>query len=290
VSQLGQRLHRFLRHRLAVIGLVIMMAVAGLALFAEHLAPRSPTAQQILLRLKPPGFKDPRSGKVAWLGTDHLGRDILSRIIYGSRVSLLVSLPAVAGVRSAGHDPGTLAGYYGGAIESVVMRGRRSTAALSLHPARPEHRGPHGPSLRNIIIVFAVTTVACVLRAPRAAVVLALRRAGASCRPRAGLGASDQPYPLAAHRPRRGQPPPRARLLRGGAHDHPRRRPWGSSGLGVAAPYSDVGAACSRTGGTTSRRLVDRRLPRPRHHVHRRRLELPRRRPARHARPHPAQS
>ena len=78
----------FLRHRLAVIGFLVMATVAGLALLADQVAPRSPTAQQILLRLKPPGFADPRSGKVAWLGTDHLGRDILSRIIYGTRVSL----------------------------------------------------------------------------------------------------------------------------------------------------------------------------------------------------------
>ena len=136
MSQLGRRLHRFLRHRLAVIGLVIMMAVAGLALFAEHLAPRSPTAQQILLRLKPPGFKDPRSGKVAWLGTDHLGRDILSRIIYGSRVSLLVSLPAVAASALLGLTLGLLAGYYGGAIESVVMRAATGTVRW----IRAEHR------------------------------------------------------------------------------------------------------------------------------------------------------
>jgi peptide/nickel transport system permease protein len=106
------RLRRWWRHRLAVAGLLIMVSVAGLALAADYVAPRSPTSQQILLRLKPPGFQDPRSGTVAWLGTDHLGRDILSRIVYGSRVSLVVSLPAVAVSALLGMTLGLLAGYY----------------------------------------------------------------------------------------------------------------------------------------------------------------------------------
>jgi peptide/nickel transport system permease protein len=173
-----------------VIGLVIMMAVAGLALFAEHLAPRSPTAQQILLRLKPPGFKDPRSGKVAWLGTDHLGRDILSRIIYGSRVSLLVSLPAVAASALLGLTLGLLAGYYGGAIESVVMRGVDLQLAFPFILLALSIVALMGPSLRNIIIVFAVTTWPVYARTTRG-VVLALRAQEFVQAARA-LGASDQ--------------------------------------------------------------------------------------------------
>ena len=88
---------RFARHRLACGGLLILLAVVLMALFAEALAPRSPVVQQIRLRLKPPGFVDARSGQTLWLGTDHLGRDICSRIIYGSRISLVVSLPPVVG-------------------------------------------------------------------------------------------------------------------------------------------------------------------------------------------------
>ena len=57
------RLRRFWRHRLAVVGMLIMLIVTGLALSANYVAPRSPTAQQVLLRLKPPGFKDNRSGR-----------------------------------------------------------------------------------------------------------------------------------------------------------------------------------------------------------------------------------
>ena len=82
---------RFVRHRLALLGLAILLAVVILAVLAERFAPRSPVALQIPLRLKPPGFVDPRSGQTLWLGTDHLGRDMFSRIIYGSRISLAVS-------------------------------------------------------------------------------------------------------------------------------------------------------------------------------------------------------
>ena len=83
---------RFTRHRLACGGLLILLTVILTALCAEVVAPRSPVAQQIRLRLKPPGFVDTRSGQILWLGSDHLGRDIFSRLIYGSRISLVVSL------------------------------------------------------------------------------------------------------------------------------------------------------------------------------------------------------
>jgi len=185
-----RRLRRFFRHRLAVIGLGIMTTVAGLALFADHIGPRSPTAQQILLRLKPPGFADPRSGKVAWLGTDHLGRDILSRIIHGSRVSLVISLPAVVVSALLGMTLGLLAGYYGGAIESVVMRCVDLQLAFPFILLALSIVALMGPSLRNIIIVFAITTWPVYARTTRG-VVLALR-AQEFVQAARSLGASDQ--------------------------------------------------------------------------------------------------
>lgn len=186
----SRRLRRFFLHRLAVIGLVIMATVTGLALFADRVAPRSPTAQQILLRLKSPGFVDPRSGKVAWLGTDHLGRDILSRIIYGSRVSLLVSLPAVVVSALVGMTLGLLAGYYRGAIESVVMRCVDLQLAFPFILLALSIVALMGPSLRNIIMVFAITTWPVYARTTRG-VVLAVR-AQDFVQAARGLGASDQ--------------------------------------------------------------------------------------------------
>ena len=166
---------RFVRHRLAVIGLLIMAAVGALAALAPEIAPRSPVAQQILLRLKPPGFVEPRSGQVLWLGTDHLGRDVLSRIIYGSRISLAVSLPAVMASAILGLTLGLLAGYYGGWIDAVVMRAVDLQLAFPFILLALSVVALLGPSLRNIVIVFAVTTWPVYARTTRS-VVLVLRQ------------------------------------------------------------------------------------------------------------------
>jgi peptide/nickel transport system permease protein len=165
---------RFSRHRLALLGLAIILAVVVLATLAEKLAPRSPVSLQIPLRLKPPGFIDPRSGQTMWLGTDHLGRDILSRIIYGSRVSLVVSLPAVAISAAIGLTLGLLAGFYRGWFDSVVMRLVDLQLAFPFILLALSIVALLGPSLRNIIIVFAITTWPVYARTTRGS-VLSLR-------------------------------------------------------------------------------------------------------------------
>jgi peptide/nickel transport system permease protein len=165
---------RFMRHHLAVLGLLIILTVIGLALLAEVIAPRSPVALQIPLRLKPPGFVDPRSGQTMWLGTDHLGRDILSRIIYGSRISLMVSLPAVAISATVGLTLGLLAGFYRGWLDSVVMRLVDMQLAFPFILLALSIVALMGPSLRNIIIVFAITTWPVYARTTRGS-VLSLR-------------------------------------------------------------------------------------------------------------------
>jgi peptide/nickel transport system permease protein len=157
-----------------MIGLLIMSTVVSLAVFADRIAPRSPTAQQILLRLKPPGFVDPRSGKVAWLGTDHLGRDILSRIVYGSRVSLMISVPAVLVAATLGLGLGLVAGYYRGWIDAVVMRCVDLQLAFPFILLALSIVALMGPSLRNIIFVFIITTWPVYARTTRG-VVLTIR-------------------------------------------------------------------------------------------------------------------
>jgi len=185
-----RRWRRLLRHRLAVTGLVIMVAVSLLALFADRIAPRSPVSQQILLRLKPPGFVDPRTKATMWLGTDHLGRDILSRIVYGARVSLAVSLPAVLASALLGVALGLLAGYYGGWLDAVVMRGVDLQLAFPFILLALSIVALLGPSLRNIILVFAITTWPVYARTTRGvALVLTSQEFVQAAR---GLGAGDQ--------------------------------------------------------------------------------------------------
>lgn len=152
------KLKRLLRRQwLAGVGIVIILAVIALALLSPQLSPRSPLRQDIMVRLKPPGFVDPRSGQTLWLGTDHLGRDVLSRIIYGSRISLIVSLSAVIASAVIGLTLGLLAGFYRGWIESVVMRLVDLQMAFPFILLALSIVALLGPSLGNIILVFAVT-------------------------------------------------------------------------------------------------------------------------------------
>jgi len=165
---------RFTRHRLALIGLVIILSVIVAAVLAAQISPHSPYAQQLSLRLKPPGFVDPRTGQTMWLGTDYLGRDILSRLVYGSRISLTVAIPATIGATILGLWLGLLAGFYQGWIESVVMRIADLQLAFPFIVLALSIVALLGPSLENIIIVFAITSWPRFARTVRAS-VLSLR-------------------------------------------------------------------------------------------------------------------
>src|SRR5680860_1430110 len=123
-SVLGQNLavrrgptvwRRFKRHRLAMIGLTILGLLVFAALFAPLLTRHSPTAVDLMAyRLGP--------SREHWLGTDTAGRDIFTRLLYAGRVSLSVGLVAVSIYTGIGVILGALAGYFGGWIDSVVMR------------------------------------------------------------------------------------------------------------------------------------------------------------------------
>lgn len=106
---------RFKKNPLSVAGLVIIAALASVAILAPIVAPHSPTAINVYNVLSPPSLEHP-------LGTDELGRDVLSRMIWGSRVSLKVGFIAVGIAISIGTFLGAIAGYYGGKIDAVIMR------------------------------------------------------------------------------------------------------------------------------------------------------------------------
>jgi len=106
---------RFLHHRLAVAGGVFLVAIALVALLAPFVAPRSPTDVDVL------AFRSPPSG-AHLLGTDLIGRDVLSRLIYASRVSLSIGLLASTLAVTIGTALGAVAGFYRGALDTVLMR------------------------------------------------------------------------------------------------------------------------------------------------------------------------
>ncbi|MFE5158876.1 ABC transporter permease [Streptomyces sp. NPDC056697] len=114
-------LRALLRNKLAVLALAVLALLLIAALFAPLVAPYDPNAQNLLLRLRPPAWQDGGSG-AHLLGTDQLGRDMLSRVIYGARVSLLVGAGAALLAGVIGTGVGLASGYFGGWADRVLMR------------------------------------------------------------------------------------------------------------------------------------------------------------------------
>ncbi|MEE1665299.1 ABC transporter permease [Streptomyces sp. WAC07094] len=114
-------LRALLRNKLAVLALAVLVLLLAAALFAPLIAPYDPNTQDLLLRLRPPAWQDGGSGAHP-LGTDQLGRDMLSRVIYGARVSLLVGAGAALLAGAIGTVVGLVSGYFGGWADRVLMR------------------------------------------------------------------------------------------------------------------------------------------------------------------------
>ncbi len=112
---------KLVRSRTGLLGSLILALVVVCAIAAPYLAPFDPNYQVLEDRLIPP-FADPADAKGHLLGTDHLGRDLLSRLIYGSRVSLIVGLTAVTISCFMGCALGLITGYQGGWLDEVIMR------------------------------------------------------------------------------------------------------------------------------------------------------------------------
>ncbi|MEW6523920.1 MAG: ABC transporter permease [Bacillota bacterium] len=106
---------RFRRNHRAIAGAILVMLFVLMAVFAPRLAPYDPTRSNLTVRLQPPNREHP-------LGTDALGRDMLSRTIYGARISLMIAMLAVALSVTIGVTLGSLAGYYGKLLDNLIMR------------------------------------------------------------------------------------------------------------------------------------------------------------------------
>lgn len=105
-----------------LLSILVLLAVLVAAVAGPSLAPKDPNRQNIIVRLQPP-LTPNRAGIVQFpLGTDALGRDVLSRLIYGARISLLVGLTAVLIGGTLGTTLGILAGYFGGRLDAFIMR------------------------------------------------------------------------------------------------------------------------------------------------------------------------
>ena len=169
-----QRLWRkFIRNPVGVVGAVVLLIVLGGAVFAEHIAPYEPSRQRLMARFKPPFWAS--GGSFAYpLGTDNVGRDIWSRIIHGSRISLTVGICAVAVSTLIGVTLGLTSGFVGGLVDSTIM------TLVDIMLAFPQlilafaMVAVLGPGIANIILVLGITGWERYARVVRAE-VLALR-------------------------------------------------------------------------------------------------------------------
>ena len=151
-------------HRLGLTGLIVCIIVLFTALFAPWLAPYDPAVSDYEAILSPPSA-------LHLLGTDDLGRDILSRIIWGSQVSLQVSLIAVSVAIVGGSIVGMISGYAGGWIDDVIMR---VVDAMMAFPSLILALGIVailGPSLTNAMVAIAIVNIPDVARLVRAQVL-----------------------------------------------------------------------------------------------------------------------
>jgi peptide/nickel transport system permease protein len=153
---LRRTLASLLRAKWPLLALAILLAVAGAAAVGPSLAPHDPNRQNIIARLRPPLAAD-RQGRVPYLlGTDTLGRDIESRLIYGARVSLLVGIAAVGIGGGVGTALGMAAGWSGGGLDAAIMRVADIQLAFPFVLLAIMFLVVLGPGVGNLVVVLGI--------------------------------------------------------------------------------------------------------------------------------------
>lgn len=148
----------------AMVGLVIVGLFGGLAIFAPWVAPANPISQDLNARLLSPSWAH-------WLGTDDLGRDLLSRIIYGGRTSLTVGVVSIGLALVVGTVLGLLAGSSGGWADSVTMRTMDIMLAFPATLLAIFIVGVRGPGLNNAMLAIGVINIPIFARIVRGSVL-----------------------------------------------------------------------------------------------------------------------
>ena len=156
----------FRRNRFALVGTVFIVFIAFMAVFAPIVSTHDPNAQSLRKRMKPPAEH--------WLGTDELGRDFYSRLVYGARVSLFVGIVGTAAGVISGTIVGLISGFFGGTTDTLIMRVIDIMYAFPGIVLAILIVAVLGPSLLNLIIVLAIWAVPSLSRIVRGN-VLSLR-------------------------------------------------------------------------------------------------------------------
>ena len=177
------------KNRNILIGMSIVMCLVFIAVFAPLVAPHDPTEANLEARLEPPS-------KEYLFGTDHLGRCILSRVIYGTRVSLLVGVTVISASLLIGLVLGTASGYFGGLVDEVIMRLVDGFLAIPSMFLALALAGALGPGLTNMMIALIAVEWTSYARVVRGS-ILSIKDQEFVVASR-GLGAGDV-YILARH-------------------------------------------------------------------------------------------
>ncbi len=163
-SQAREVWRRFCRNKQAMVGMCMLLLLIFAAVFADLIAPYDPVQQDLIHRLAPPSAAH-------WFGTDELGRDIFSRILYGSRISLTVGLIAVGISSVVGCSLGAVAGYYGGVLDNVIMRCTDILMAIPSILLNISIVAALGTGLQNVMIAIGISSVPAYCRIMRASLL-----------------------------------------------------------------------------------------------------------------------
>ena len=164
-SQWGMVWMRLKRNKLAMFGLVIVLMLIFLAIFAPVIAPFSYDYQQLQYRFLSPNGTH-------WFGTDHLGRDIFSRIVYGSRVSLQIGLISIGIATIVGGLLGAISGYYGGHLDNAIMRFMDLLLAVPGILLAISIVAILGPGMTNLMIAMGIGAIPVEARVIRSSVMM----------------------------------------------------------------------------------------------------------------------
>ena len=164
-------LFRRLGHAKAgIVGLAMVSLMVAMALFAPLISPSDPLEQDLHARLRPP-FWDEKSDPKYMMGTDQVGRDMLSRLIYGSRISLSVGFLTMAFSALLGITLGVLAGYYRGILDSIISNGVNIMMSFPYILLAISVMAAAGPGYVNLIMVLGLTGWPVYTRLVRAEVI-----------------------------------------------------------------------------------------------------------------------
>jgi peptide/nickel transport system permease protein len=164
-SPMRRAWRRLLRRKSAVLGLVIVVLLVAVAILAPLIAPFDPVQQAYAYVRKPPSMRN-------WFGTDESGRDLLSRVIFGARASLLAGVVSVAIAVSIGVPVGMLAGYRGGLTDALISRITDAMLAIPFLILAIALAAFLGPSLTNAMIAIGVTATPIFVRLTRGQVLV----------------------------------------------------------------------------------------------------------------------